>query len=55
MEELEKAHQDYEERKTRLLANLETLASNLRCDPTIPKNYVEWIEIAIEFIKEKEI
>lgn len=55
MEELEKAHQDYEERKERLLMNLETLYSNLDMDTSIPKHWIEWIKVAIEFIKEKEI
>lgn len=55
MEELEKAHQDYEERKERLLMNLETLYSNLDMDPSIPKDWIEWIKVAIAFIKEKEI
>lgn len=59
MEELEKAleeaHQDYEGRKERLLMNLETLYSNLDMDPSIPKAWIEWIRVAIAFIKEKEI
>ena len=53
--ELEEAHQDYEERKERLLMNLETLYSNLDMDSSIPKAWIEWIKLAIEFIKEKEI
>lgn len=52
---LEEAHQDYEERKKRLLMNLETLYSNLDMDPSIPKAWIEWIKVAIAFIKEKEI
>ena len=52
---LEEAHQDYEDRKERLLMNLETLYSNLDMDPSIPKAWIEWIKVAIAFIKEKEI
>ena len=55
MDELEKAHQDYEERKARIIANLECMSSNLRADPAIPDLYSEWLDIAVEFIKEKEI
>ena len=54
-EELEKAHQDYEERKARILANLECISGNLRADPNIPDLYSDWIDKTIEFIKEKEI
>lgn len=55
MNELEKAHNDYEERKERLIDNLTTMAANFRGDEYIPQHYVEWLEYAIEFIKEKEI
>ena len=55
MDELEKAHQDYEERKERLLDNLATLKSNLLADETIPTYWTDWIQAAIDFIKEKEI
>lgn len=55
MEELEKAHQDYEERKQVILYNLETISSNLRADPIYPNLYSDWIDSAISFIKEKEI
>jgi hypothetical protein len=55
LEELIKAHQDYEERKERILDNLNTLAGNLRADETIPDNYSYWIEEAIKLIKEGEI
>ena len=58
-DELEKAyedaHRDYEERKARILANLECMSGNLRADPTIPDLYSDWIDKTIEFIKEKEI
>jgi hypothetical protein len=54
-DELEKAHQDYEERKARILANLECISGNLRADPTIPDLYSDWIDKTIEFINEKEI
>lgn len=55
MKELELAHQDYEERKARILANLECMSGNLRADPNIPDLYSDWIDKTIEFIKEKEI
>lgn len=58
-DELEKAyedaHRDYEERKVRILANLECMSGNLRADPNIPDLYSDWIDKTIEFIKEKEI
>lgn len=55
MDELEKAHLDYEERKARVISNLECMSSNLRADPNIPDLYSEWLDTAVEFIKEKEI
>lgn len=55
MDELEKAHQDYEKRKIHIISNLECMSNNLRADPTIPDLYSEWLDIAVEFIKEKEI
>ena len=55
MEELEKAHKDYEERKLRIISNLECMSANLRADPNIPDLYSEWLDTTIEFIKEKEI
>lgn len=55
MEELEKAHIDYEERKDRVISNLECMSSNLRADPNIPDLYSEWLDTAVEFIKEKEV
>ena len=56
MNELEKAHQDYVERKARIIANLECMSSNLRADPNMPNlMYSEWLNMAVEFIKEKEI
>ena len=54
-DELEQAHKDYEQRKERLLDNLATLKSNLLADETIPKYWTDWIQAAIDFIKEKEI
>lgn len=53
--ELELAHHDYEERKERILENLRCISGNLRADPTIPDDYSGWIDMAIDFIKEKEI
>lgn len=53
--ELEKAHQEYEERKARIIANLECMSSNLLADPNIPYLYSEWLDTAIDFIKEKEV
>lgn len=55
MKELEKAHQDYEERKQRLITNLHTLKSNLKADPTVPEPWWKWLETAIEFINERQI
>lgn len=52
---LELAHQDYEERKERIIANLKCMASNLLADPNIPDLYSEWLNTAIDFIKEKEV
>lgn len=53
--ELELAHQDYEERRERIISNLECMASNLRADPNIPDLYSEWLDTAVEFIKEREV
>lgn len=47
------AHNDYEERKARIIENLNTLSGNLR--DTVPDNYIYWIETAVKFIKEREI
>ena len=55
MNELEQAHVDYEERKARIVANLECMSSNLRADPDVPDLYSDWLDTAIEFIKEKEV
>lgn len=55
MDELEKAHQDYEERKARIIANLECMSSNLRADSNIPDLYSDWLDMAVEFIKEREV
>lgn len=48
MDELEKAHLDYEKRKQVVLYNLESISKNLTL-------CAEWINDAIEFIKEKEV
>jgi hypothetical protein len=53
--ELELAHQDYEERKERILENLRCISANLRADPTIPDLYSDWLDMTQEFIKEKEV
>lgn len=57
--ELEKAHLDYIERKERILDNLICMRKNLSCNDSIfkyfPKNYLYWLEQAIEIIKEREI
>lgn len=55
MDELERAHEDYEARKERLIENLKTLKSNLSMDESIPKYWLEWLDIAVDFINEKEI
>ena len=52
--ELEKVHKDYEKRKERIIMNLETIRDNLYADDTIPELYSTWIQVAIDFIKEKE-
>ena len=54
-EELELAHQDYEERRERIIANLECMSSKLLADPNIPDLYSEWLNTAVEFIKEREV
>lgn len=50
MIELEKAHQDYEERKEKVIEDLKILQSNT-------SNTIVWkmLDNAIKFIKEKEI
>lgn len=55
MKELEKAHQDYEERKQRLITNLYILKNNLKADSTVPESWWKWLETAIEYINEREI
>ena len=55
MEELEKAHIDYETRKEQVIMNLETISINLACEDKIPEIYIDWLDRAIEFIREKEI
>lgn len=51
MEELEKAHLDYEKRKIKIITNLSTLINV----EALFSHERKWIEEAIEFIKEKEI
>lgn len=50
MDELEKAHQDYIERKKKIIFDLELLRSD-----TGDKQYEDKLTEAIEFLKEKEI
>lgn len=50
MDELEKAHLDYEERKSKIIENLTILYDNT--DNVIVKGI---LKESIEFIKEKEI
>lgn len=50
MDELEKAHNDYEERKEKIIHNLEILFEN-----TLNMTNRQILEEAIEFIKEREI
>lgn len=51
MEELEKAHQDYEFRKTEIITKLISIR-----DSAISNDIMKiWVNQAIEFIKEKEI
>lgn len=51
MDELEKAHKDYELRKNEILTKLKTMKST----PTLLAHERLWIDQVIEFIKEKEI
>lgn len=51
MEELEKAHQDYEKRRYEILSKLNTI----RDYALLKRHEREWIEQVIEFINEKEI
>lgn len=53
--ELELAHQEYEERKERIIHNLECMSANLLADPNIPNLYSEWLDTAVDFIKEREV
>lgn len=53
--ELEKAHQEYEERKERIIHNLECMSANLLINPDIPDLYSDWLDTAVEFIKEREV
>lgn len=51
MEELEKAHQDYEFRKAEIITKLISIR-----DSVISNDIMKiWVNQAIEFIKEKEI
>lgn len=50
MDELEKAHLDYEKRRNEIISKLETLAN---CD--LPPTFIKWLEQTIEFIKEREV
>lgn len=50
MDELEKAHQDYEKRKNEILSKLTTLRDN-----TLNQVVKKWLEQTMDFIKEKEI
>lgn len=53
MDELEKAHKDYEKRKIENINHLQTIADvyGSHISPTATK----WLKQAIEFIKEREI
>lgn len=51
MEELEQAHLDYEKRKNEILTKLKTVRD---CAP-LQWHERNWVNQAIEFIKEKEI
>lgn len=53
MDELEKAHEDYEERKVRLIDNLKTMKANLTGE--VPDNYLYWLDEAVNFINEREV
>lgn len=54
MEELEEAHKDYEKRRNEIISKLTTLKSYLSED-SISDTPIQWLDQAIEFIKEKEI
>ena len=51
MEELEKAHKDYEKRKIEIINKLKTLKNNTH----LIEYQKSWINQAINFIKEREI
>lgn len=51
MEELEQAHQDYEKRKNEIITKLKTL----RDCASLQRHERNWLNQAIEFMKEKEI
>ena len=50
MDELEKAHLDYEKRKNEIISKLQIIKDAAINEPTI-----KWLKEAINFIKEKEI
>lgn len=54
MEELEKAHRDYEKRRNEIISKLTTLKSYLS-EESISDTANQWIDQIIEFIEEKEI
>lgn len=56
MDELEKAHLDYELRKRSVITNLSSMITYFMTD-TKPLHilYTEFLEEAIEFINEKEV
>ena len=53
MDELEKAHKDYERRRIENINHLQTIADIYggNISPTV----IKWLKQAIKFIKEKEI
>lgn len=51
MEELEKAHLDYEQRKNDILSKIYTMKNTA----SMPIVYCEWLGKIEEFIKEREI
>ena len=59
MDELEIAYEavskDYENRKNRIIANLNAMKINLDIDNIVPKNYIAWLEYTIEFLNERPV
>ena len=53
MDELEKAHKDYEKRKIENINHLQTIADVY--GGSISPTVIKWLKQAIEFIKEREI